>query len=167
MNRIFGLTLVAGLALGLNSAAHAQTFPTYSYGLDAYGFGGYGYEDVPFGGFGVGYTQGPPASGIVMNRFGEVVGMTDAAPTSVAPAVQPTTVPQVVNPTIRGRSKKVYVQPRYPLTTGWLGWPDSNSSAVTGYSPAMRERSYGYGYDVSPYGTTQYYGPWKGLTLGY
>ena len=167
MNRMFGMTLAAALLLGLNSTAHAQTFSTDYYGLDGYGYGpgGYGFENLPFGGFGFEYAQGPPVSGVLMNRFGQVVGTSDIVTSPIVTAVQPQAVQPAARQTARSRTKRVLVQPRYAVTTGSLDWQGANG--VVANSPAMRYRSYGYGYSLSPYGTTQYYGPWKGLTLGY
>ncbi len=124
-----------------------------------------GYENLPFGGFGFEYTQGPPVSGILMDRFGQVVGTPYVVTSPSVMAVQPTAVQFAGRQTTRTRAKRVVVQPRYAVTTGSLAWPGANAAA--GYSQAMRPRSYGSGYGLSPYGTTQYYGPWKGLTLGY
>jgi hypothetical protein len=166
MNRLFGLTLLVGLSLGLSSTTHAQTFPTDYFGNDGYVNGGSGLENLPFGGFGFEYTQGPPVSGILMNQYGQVIGTSYFATSPIANSAQPTAVQQpVARQTPRSRTRKAAVQPRYAVTTGSLGWSGANGAAV--YSQGMRPRSYGYGYSVSPYGTTQYYGPWKGLTLGY
>jgi hypothetical protein len=170
---MFGITLLAVFFLGLNSTAHAQVFSNDYHGLNGYtyGPGGYGFENLPFGGFGFEYTQGPPVSGILMDRFGQVVGTTYVETGPIVEAVQPQIVqqPQAVQPAgrvaARFRIKKVPVQPRYTVTTGSLGWQGANGVVVN--SPAMRYQSYGSGYALSPYGTTQYYGPWKGQTLGY
>lgn len=159
MNRISGITLVAGLLLGLSSTARAQTFPTDYYGGDGYAPGAY-LQNLPFGGFGFEYTQGPPVSGIVMNQWGQIIGTPYVVSAPVVGVRQ--TAPRT---TIRTRANRVIVQPRYALTTGSLAWPGANAAAVN--SQAMRYRSYGSGYGLSPYGTTQYFGPWKGLTLGY
>jgi hypothetical protein len=166
MNRMFGITLLAIFFLGLNSTAHAQTFPSNYYDASGYGYGprGSGLENLPFGGFGFEYTQGPPVSGILMNRFGEVVGTYDATG-PIVEAVQPQAVQPVGRLMTPFRTKRVRVQPRYTVTTGSLGWQGANGVIVN--SPAMRYQSYGSGYSLSPYGTTQYYGPWKGQTLGY
>jgi hypothetical protein len=167
MNRMFGLTLVVGLSLSLNSTAHAQTFLTDYYGQGSYGYGhgDYGYENQPFGGFGFEYTQGPPVSGIGMNQYGQVIGTTYVATSPIVTAGQPAAVQPAARQTTRSRSKIAPVQPRYAVTTGSLAWP--GGYGVSGNSQAMRYRSYGYGYELSPYGTTQYFGPWKGWTLGY
>ena len=167
MNRMLGLILATGLSLGLCSTTHGQTFPTDYYGQDGYGSGNGvpGYENLPFGGFGFEYTQGPPVSGILMDRFGQVIGNTYIVTSPSVTAVQPTAVQFAGRQTARTRARKVVVQPRYAVTTGSLAWPGAYAAA--GYSQALRPRSYGSGYGLSPYGTTQYYGPWKGLTLGY
>jgi hypothetical protein len=165
MNRMFGMTLLAVFFLGLNSTGHAQTFPTDYYGEGGYGYGPGELANLPFGGFGFEYTQGPPVSGILMNRFGQVVGTTYVASGPVVETVQPQIVQPAGRPMTRFRIRRVPVQPRYAVTTGSLGWPGANGVFVN--SPAMRYRSYGYGYSLSPYGTTLYYGPWKGQTLGY
>jgi hypothetical protein len=168
MNRMFGLILVVGLSFGLNSTTHAQTFPTDYHGQGSYGYGndGYGHENLPFGGFGYGYTQGPPVSGVVMDQWGQVIGTTYFATSPTVATAQPVVVQQPpVRRTVRARSTKIVVQPRYAVTTGSLAWPGTYD--MSGDSAAMRYRSYGYGYELSPYGTTQYFGPWKGLTLGY
>jgi hypothetical protein len=158
MNRVSGMTLVVGLLLGLSSTAHAQTFPTDYAGGDGYAPGAY-LENLPFGGFGFEYTQGPPASGVVMDQYEWVYATPYVVSTPVVAARQP-----VVRTTIRTRANRVTVQPRYALTTGSLVW--GGGAAAANYQ-VMRYRSYGAGYSLSPYGTTQYYGPWKGLTLGY
>ncbi len=168
MNRMFGLTLVTGLSLGLNSTTHAQTFPTDYFGQTGSGHdnGGYGYENLGFGGFGFQYTQGPPASGIVMDQWGQVIGTTYVANSPIVTAGQPMAVQPSARQTARSRIRKVAVKPRYAVTTGSLAWP--GAGGVVAYpQQAMRYRSYGSGYELSPYGTTQYFGPWKGLTLGY
>jgi hypothetical protein len=159
MNRISGLTLVVGLLLGLSSTAHAQTFPTDYAGGDGYAPGA-NLENLPFGGFGFEYTQGYPASGVVMDQYERVYAAPFVVRTPVVAARQP-----AARTTIRTRTGRVTVQPRYALTTGSLVWGGENAALVN--SQAMRYRSYGSGYSLSPYGTTQYYGPWKGLTLGY
>jgi hypothetical protein len=159
MNRISGMTLVVGLLLGLSSTAHAQTFPTDYYGGDGYAPGAY-LENLPFGGFGFEYTQGPPVSGVLMNQYEQMIATPYVVSAPVVAVRQP-----VARTTIRTRANRVTVQPRYSLTTGSLVWGGANAALVN--SQAMRYRSYGAGYSLSPYGTTQYYGPWKGLTLGY
>jgi len=169
MNRMFGLALVVGLSLGLSSTTYAQTFPTDydAQGSYGYGNGGSGLENLPFGGFGFEYAQGPPVSGILMNQYGQVlaIGTSYFATSPTVTTAQSAGVQPTARQTARSRTKKAPVQPRYAVTTGSLGWSGTSGAAV--YSQAMRSRSYGYGYAVSPYGTTQYYGPWKGLTLGY
>jgi hypothetical protein len=165
MNRTLGLTLVAGLVLGLNSTIQAQTFPTDYFGHDGYNQGGYGYDNLPYGGFGHEYTQGPPVSGIVMDQWGQVIGTTFVAPGPIVATDQAASTQPVTRQNVRSRFRKTPMQPRYAVTTGSLGVSGSGGVAVFG--PGMRERSYGWGYGLSPYGTTQYFGPWKGLTLGY
>jgi hypothetical protein len=165
MKRVFGLALILGLSVGLNSATYGQTFPTDYFGQGSYEYPGHGYENPGFGGFGFEYTQGPPVSGIVMNQWGQVIGTTNVAARSAVTADQPAVVQPVARQAVRSRFKKAPVQPRYAVTTGSLAWPGGYGAVVN--APTMRDRSYGYGYSLSPYGTTQYFGPWKGQTLGY
>jgi hypothetical protein len=161
MNRMLGKILVAGLLLGLNSSTSAQTFPTDYYGHDGYGYGpGSNLADLPFGGFGFEYTQGYPVSGVVMDQYERIYAAPVVVRRPVVAARQ-----AAARTTIRSRGRTVTVQPRYALTTGSLGWVGANGMVVD--PTAMRYRSYGSGYELSPYGTTQYYGPWKGQTLGY
>jgi hypothetical protein len=135
------------------------------------------------GGFGFEYTQPIPANSYVLDRYWwvqptPVVGTTMPPATVVAP--QPAPVQQPVNPrrvtrAMRaGRSlSRLGGQPytrsgqpvATPLPTGSLYRPATVGMPL--YSPAQRYASYGQGYGLSPYGSTDYGGLYKGLYWGY
>jgi hypothetical protein len=135
-----------------------------------------------YGGFGLEYTQAIPANGYVLDRWWWV----QATPVVSSTTLPPQTVteqPAVVQPatprrvTRAGRVIRSFSRPATrsdnragmpaatPLPTGSLYWPATTGLPL--YSPAQRYASYGQGYGLSPYGSTDYGAQYKGLYWGY
>lgn len=162
MSRVTGLVLAAFLAMMVGQEARAQA---------PVGVGGFGFE----------YTQPIPSNTVLLDRWWVPV-QTPAVGTVPPPAQAVETAPavQATGPvrtarTARGirsfarvgtrRSTRFAAQPTTSLPTGSLYWP--GAAGVPLYSPAQRYAAYGQGYDVSPYGSTDYGANYKGLYWGY
>jgi len=159
MKRMLGLALVVIFWIWLSPTSFAQSSAADWYGPGTYDQGVRGIDGFPsgYGGFGQGYAQGPPVSGVYMNQWGQVIGETYPAAAPIFTTARPTTTPAYSR---RGRTP---FQARYGVTTGTLGWPGASGMIVP---PAGRYSSYGSGYGLSPYGTVNYYGGFRGYTIG-
>ncbi len=160
MKRLLGVSAVLIFWIWLSPSSFAQSTQADWYGPGSYDQGFRGVDGFPSGngGFGMGHTQGPPASGVYMNQWGQVIGETYPASGPIVTYAPPTAAPT------NRRTGRAPLQRRYAVTTGMLGWP--GGTAVPVYPSAGRYTSYGNGYALSPYGTVNYYGGFRGYTLG-
>jgi hypothetical protein len=161
MKAVWGTSLVVICSVCLSTTCIAQTISS-----DRYATAGYlpaivdtsVFPQGP-GGFGYHYTEGPPASGVFMNQWGLIVGEIPLVPATVSStAASAPTQPQT------GRIVRSVPQQRYLLTRGFLGWPGTSTFGI--YPPSARGSMYGSGYAHSPYGTNNYFGGFRGYTLG-
>ena len=154
MKRILGLAVAIAMTPGLATTTQAQTMP-YGDGAMSPSYGVSSYGAMPYGGFGLQYSQALPAGGMVVDQYGQlhvIPYVASAAPVAV-------TQPQPPARTSRSGARRVLVQPRYQLTTGSLGSSGTNGGIL--YSPGVRYQSYGSGYGVGPYGVIDHRMMWK------
>ena len=153
MNRIIGLTVALVVPLSVATTAHAQAT---NYGGVPTGpdYGAAVMAGQPYGGFGLQYSPGVPAGGMVVDQWGGLhpVGYANSGPVAV---VQPENRVVLTRP----RSRRMMAQPRYQLPTGSLEWSGGNGGML--YSPGTRYASYGSGYSVGPYGVIDHRMMWK------
>jgi hypothetical protein len=180
MKRNLGPILAMGLVavLGVQASAQAQEGELSGGSVQ----GGSTPFNLPSGGFGLGYTQVLPSDGYVLDRYWQVVATSSAG--TMAPADAPAQATEPVQRVARARAGKpartarsvgikararktdqVASQTTEPLPSGSLYW--SGAAGVSLYSPTERYASYGYGYDRSPHGTTDYGFAYQGYYLGY
>jgi hypothetical protein len=166
MRRLTGLTLAVVLVVSFGQTAQAQS----DYPGAIAGFG--------YAGFGLGYTQVIPSNSLILDRWwmleetpmvSSTLPQPGAARTPVATATA-TPNPRAARPARslgRAGSRRLdrSVTPASaPLPTGSLGW--GGSAVVPLYSPVQRYATYGQGYGVSPYGSTDYGAAYKGYYWG-
>jgi hypothetical protein len=159
MSRILGSILSGVVLLGAPHPAQAQStlFEPYAMEDPGYGDAPVGYDGN--GGFGLGYSQPVTAGAFVLDRF----GLVHAAPRVGTPGVA--SAPCAPAPLRRTGRERGRATARYRLPTGSLYWPDAEGVML--YSGAARIRSYGDGYGIGPYGTTDHGIMYKGWSLQY
>jgi len=180
MRRILGPILAMGLIVILGARASAQAQEGELSGGSIQG--GISPFNLPFGGFGLGYTQVLPSDSYVFNRYWQVVAtpsvgmMTPTvAPAQATEPVQKAVRPRAGKPARPARTAAMKARARTtvqapapmiePLPSGSLYW--SGAAGIPLYSPAERYGSYGYGYGRTPHGTIDYGSAYKGYYWGY
>jgi len=180
MRRILGPILAMGFVVMLVGQASAQTPEDDLIGGSVHG--GYAPYNLPFGGFGFGYTQVLPSNSYVLDRYWMVAATPSVG--TMAQAVAPAQATEPVQRVARARAgkparpvrsvapkagaRKTYqaaAQTTEPLPSGSLYW--QGNAGVPLYSPAQRYGTYGYGYGSSPHGTIDYGFAYQGYYWGY
>jgi hypothetical protein len=159
MIRTLGLTLWLVVPLCLATMADAQTTPYNGGGAPNPYSGVSVYGSLPYGGFGLEYSQAFPAGGMIMDQYGlwHAVPGVQSAPAVAAAQPQPRSRPA------RSSSRRIpakVAQPRYQLPTGSLGLSTADGGML--YSPVTHYRSYGSGY-AFPAGVIDHSGMWWGM----
>jgi hypothetical protein len=173
VKRVLGMIPASVLAIGLASTvnAPAQEFVFPGAVIDDSPAG----DAVVSGAFGINYTQPPPVTGIPGNRWNMLAGPSyvEGMPYAEATAT-PYDDPFVANPPAaaapRARGRRngravATVPPPYltPLPITRLQGEGGLMPPV--YAPFVRQRTYGAGYGMGPYGSNYYSNFWHGQPI--